>query len=98
MAIRGRDGSHFVPSDISSDVFVERRKLAVAPIFVKDIKPQRVALDDEVVERRHRVRVVTGAADHAAQLVSNLLDNEELFRRADPETEPHTDDIFLREF
>jgi len=79
-------------------VFVERGKLAVAPIFVKDVKPQRVALDDEVVESRHRVWVIARAAHHSAKFLAHLLNNEELFWSSDAESQPYANDISLRQF
>ena len=83
--IRGRRAAQLVPADMTGDVLVERRQFAVRPVLVEDVELQRVALDPEIVERRHRVRVVARAADHAAQRVADLLDDEVLFRRADPE-------------
>jgi len=54
-------------------VFVERREFAVGPVLVKNIEPQHVAFDDEVIESRHRIRVVARAAHHAAQLVADFI-------------------------
>jgi hypothetical protein len=64
---------------------------------VQDVELQRVALDAEIVERRHRVGVVAAAAHHAAQRPADLLDDEELLRRADAEPEPHADHVLLGE-
>ena len=93
--VRRRRAPHLVPADVSGDVLVERRQLAVTPVFVEDVELQRVALDLEIVERRHRVGVVTRPADHAAQLVADLADDEVLLRRADTEAQPHADHVFL---
>jgi hypothetical protein len=89
LVFRSRDAPHFIPSHVCGDVFVECRELAIAPVFVKDVEPQRVTLDDEVVESGHRVRVVTGAAHHTAKLVADFLDDEELLRRSDTKSQPH---------
>ena len=65
------------------------------PVFVKDVELQRVALDLEIVQRRHRVGIVTRPADHATQLVADFADDEVLLRRADTEAKPGADDVFL---
>ena len=96
MVVRGCDAPHLVPTDVSSDVFVECGDFAVRPVFVKDVEPQRGALDDEVVESRHCVRVVTGAAHHAAEFAADFLDDEELFGRTDTESKPNPDHVLLR--
>src|SRR5262245_36291483 len=78
-------------------MLVERGELAVGPVLVKDVEPHGVPLDDEVVERGHRVWIITGATHHAAEFVADFLDDEELFRCADAESQPHADHIFLRQ-
>src|SRR6185503_3704556 len=95
LMIGGRRTSHLVPAHVRGHVFVERRDIAVGPVLVEDVERQRVAFDLEIIERGHRVRVVTRAAYHAAELVADLLDDEELLGCADAESQPHTDDIFL---
>jgi hypothetical protein len=90
-----RRAPHLVPADACGHVLVEGGDFAVSPVLVKDVEPQRVTVDPEIVERGHRVRVVTRAAHHAAEFVADLLDDEELFRRTDTKSEPHADDVFL---
>ena len=80
--VGGGGTPHLVPPDVSRDVLVERRQFSVTPVFVQDVEFQRVALDFEVVQRRHGVGVVAGPADHAAELVAHLLNDEVLLGRA----------------
>src|SRR5580693_5222562 len=71
----------FVPSHVGRDVFIERRELAVAPVFVEDIELQDAILDLEIVQCRHGVGVVASSADHSTQLVANLANDEVLLGR-----------------
>src|SRR6185295_15709586 len=98
LVVGGCDAAHFVPAHVCSDVFEERGKVAIGPVFVKYVEPQRVALDDEVVESRHRVWVIARAAHHSAKFLAHLLNNEELFWSSDAESQPYANDISLRQF
>src|SRR5580704_12494341 len=87
----------FVPSHVGRDMFIERRQLAVAPVFVEDIELQDATLDLEIVQCRHGVGVVTSSADHSTKLVANLANDEVLLGRTYAKTEPDSDNIFLRQ-
>src|SRR5215469_13000073 len=95
--IRRSREPQFVPPHMCCDMLGERRDLAVAPVFMQDVELQRVALNFEIVERRHRVRVIASAANHTAQLTSDLPDNEVLLRRADAVAEPHAHYVLVRQ-
>ena len=93
--VRGGGAAHFIPSDVSRHVLVERRQLAVAPVFVEDVELQCVALDLEIVQGRHGVGIVASPADHSAELVANLANDEILFGRTYAEAQPNPYDVFL---
>ena len=93
--VRSGSEAHFIPSDMSRDVFIESRYFTVAPVFVEDVELQSVALDFEVVQRRHRVGVVASPAHHSPQLVADLSNDEVLLGGAHSVTQPHSDDVFL---
>jgi len=95
--VRGRRAAHLVPADVTREVLVEGRQLAVSPVFVQQVELQQIALQFDIVQRGHRVGVVARAADHPAQFVAGLLDDEELLRGADAEAEPDADDVLLGE-
>ena len=94
MVHRG-SAAHFIPSDVSRDVLVERRHNTIAPVFMEDVEFQYVTLDLEVVQRRHGVGVVASSAHHSAELVANLANDEVLFGRAYAKAQPHSDHVFL---
>ena len=81
--------SQFVPPDVRGDMFRERRQFTVAPIFVEDVELQSVALKLEVIQCGHGVGVIASPADHAAKLVADFLDDEELLRRAYAIAQPY---------
>ena len=84
---------HFIPSDVRGDMLVERRQLPVAPVLMEDVELQRVALDFEVVQCRHGVRVVAGPTDHTAELVADFLNDEVLLGRACAKAQPDPDHV-----
>ena len=81
------DCAHLIVRDADRDVFVEGNRI-VAPIFVEDVEAHDFPFDYEVVERGHRIGIVTAAADHASELVPHLLDDEILLVDADTEADP----------
>src|SRR5262245_35910661 len=93
--VRTCHASHFVPAYVCSDVLVERGELPIRPVLLKDDESQRVAFKDAVVERGHRVWVVARAAHHAAKFLADFLNDEDLLRRSDTESQPHSDHILL---
>ena len=85
----------FIPSHVTRDVLIERWQLPVGPVFMEDVELQRVTLDLEVVQRRHRVGVVTSPAYHSAELAANLANDEILLGCTYAEAEPYSDHVFL---
>ena len=96
MVRRGGE-AHFIPADMSRHVLIECRQFSVAPVFMEDVELECVALDLEVVQCRHGVGVVTGPADHSAELVTDLANDEVLLGRTYSKAQPHSDDVFLRQ-
>src|SRR5688572_16563842 len=91
-----KDRAHLIIRDADRDVFVEGNGI-VAPIVVEDVEAHDFPFDYEIVERGHRIGVITAAADHAAELAPHLLDNEILLVDADAEADPGSSDEFGRE-
>ena len=90
------DCAHLIVRDADRDVFVEGNGI-VAPIFVEDVEAHDFAVDYEIVERGHRIGIVTTAADHASEFVPYLLDDEILLVDADTEADPGARDHIGRE-
>ena len=87
--------AHFIPAYVSGDVFIERWQLAIAPVFVEDVKFQHVTLDLEVIQRRHRVGIVTSSADHSTELVADFANDEILLGRAYAKAKPGSNHVLL---
>ena len=81
------DCAHLIVRDADRDVFVEGNGI-VAPIFVEDVEAHHFPVDYEIVERSHRIGIVTSAADHTPELVPHLLDDEILLVDADTKADP----------
>src|SRR5678809_696534 len=81
------DGAHLIVRDADRDVFVEGNGI-VAPIFMENVEAHDFAFDYEIVERGHRIGIITAAADHASQLVPHLLDDEILLVDSDTVAKP----------
>ena len=90
------DCAHLIVRDADRDVFIEGNGI-VAPIFVKDVEAQDFPVDHEIVERGHRIGIVTAAADHASKLAPHLLDDEVLLVDADTKADPRARDLVGRE-
>ena len=67
------------------------------PAVVQNLEAQRIATNLDVVERRQRERVVTAAAHHAAQSVSNAPEDEVLLVHTGAESDPRTDHVAGRQ-
>ena len=46
--IRGRRATQLVPADVTREVLVERRQIAVGPVLVEEVELQQVAIDADV--------------------------------------------------
>src|SRR5262252_1817100 len=66
------DCAHLIVRDADRDVFIEWYGI-VAPIVVEDVEAHDFPVNYEIVERSHRVRIVTAAADHASELVPGFV-------------------------
>jgi len=90
------DCAHLIVRDAHRDVLIEGNGI-VAPILVEDIEAHDLPVDHEIVERGHRIGIVTAAADHASELVPDLLDDEVLLVDADTKADPRARDLVGRE-
>src|SRR5262245_15272246 len=91
------DCAHLIIRYADRDVFIEGNGI-VAPIFVEDVEAHDFAVDYEIVERGHRIGIVTAAADHASELAPHLLDDEILLVDADTEADPGARNLVGSEF
>src|SRR5262245_44219756 len=90
------DCAHLIIRYADRDVFIEGNGI-VAPIFVEDVEAHDFAVDHEIVERGHRIGIVTAAADHTSELVPHFLDDEVLLVDADTEADPGARELVGRE-
>jgi len=81
------DCAHLIVRDADRDVFIEWYGI-VAPIVVEDVEAHDFPVNYEIVERSHRIRIVTAAADHTSELVPHLLNDEILLVDANTEANP----------